>query len=167
MNETRWCFAGNMRRLAGAAAVAALVVSAALPAAADKTFPAPTGWDHVGQSTANGNETSDVYENGSGDLKERVTIFSDSAASYDTVVGRIHKNVTDNKMKVNIDKDQTCDGKTSRLIELLYGPALKRVLVDRLVVPNGDGTVQITYTRPEAAPYDDSVKAAFTTYCGA
>jgi len=67
---------------------------------------------------------------------------------------------------VNTDKDQTCDGKTAHMIELVYGPEAKRVKVDRWVVPDGAGTVQITYTRPEAEPFPDDVKGALAAYCG-
>ncbi|MBV8149965.1 MAG: hypothetical protein JOY59_00280 [Candidatus Eremiobacteraeota bacterium] len=143
-----------------------LIVTLAATAAA-KTFTGPSGWEHVDQSVPPGSsEKVDQWKQGSGDLQQSLIVLSDSAVSYNDILDRIHKNVSDAKLHVTVDKDQTCDGKTSHMIELVYGPDIKRVKVDRLVVPDGSGSVQITYIRPEPEPFSDDVKTALNAYCG-
>ena len=136
-------------------------------ALAAKPFSAPSGWDQVPQQTPTGSQTSfQMWKTGSGDLQQTLIVVDDPTQPYDDAVQRIHKNIVESKFKVLTDKDQACDGKTGHLFEMVYGPEIKRVAVDRLVVPDGSGIVQITYMRPEPEPFADAVKNDLNSYCG-
>jgi hypothetical protein len=49
---------------------------------------------------------------------------------------------------------------------MAYGPEVGRVAVDRLILPDGTGSAQITYMRPAPEPFSDDVKASLNSYCG-
>lgn len=147
----------------------ALLIGLALSglALAAKPFPAPSGWDQVQQQSPAGSQASfQMWKTGSGDLQQTVIVVDDPTQTYDDAVQRIHKNIVDSKFKVVADKDQSCDGKTAHLFEMVYGPDVKRIAVDRLVVPDGSGIMQITYMRPEPEPFADVVKNNLNSYCG-
>lgn len=147
------------------AAFIALAISGIALAA--KPFPAPSGWDHVPQQTPTGSQASfQMWKSGSGDLQQTLIVVDDPTQAYDDAVQRIHKNIIDSKFKVVTDKDQACDGKAGHLFEMVYGPEIKRIAVDRLIVPDGTGIVQITYMRPEPEPFADAVKSDLNSYCG-
>jgi hypothetical protein len=136
-------------------------------AAAVKPFPPPNGWDPVQQQTPAGSQTSlQVWKTGSGDLQQTVMVLNDPSQPYDDAVQRIHKNIVDSKFKVIADKDQSCNGVNGHLFAMVYGPEAKRIAVDRLLLPDGSGIVQITYMRPEPEPFADAVKSDLNAYCG-
>lgn len=155
------------RVIAAAAGVPLFVVLLAGLAVAAKAFSPPTGWDHVDQAVPAGSpRTLELWQRDSGDLKQTLTVVNDSTISYDEILDRIKKNITSSPFKVNLDKDVTCDGKPAHVFELVFGPDAKRIAVNRLILPDGPGSIQVTYTRPEAAPFVDDVKAAEASYCG-
>ena len=153
------------RSLAAGALLALALCSVA--SAAAKPFPAPSGWDQVQQQTPSGGpQAFQMWKRGSGELQQTVTFLNDPSTSYDDLVQRIHKNIVDNKFKVSLDKDLTCDGKSGHLFSIAYGPDAHRVAVDRLIVPDGSGAVQITYMRPEPEPFANEVSSDLNGYCG-
>ena len=153
-------------RSVAAAALLALALCG-LAVAAPKAFTGPTGWDEVqSQAPATGTQTFQMWKHGSGDLQQSVIFLSDPSTTYDDLVQRIHKNIVDNKFKVNADKDVSCDGRSGHLFSMAYGPDVKRMAVDRLVLPNGQGVVQITYMRPEPEPFANEVSTDLNGYCG-
>lgn len=155
------------RVIAAAAGVPLCVILLAGSSIAAKPFPAPTGWDHVDQTVPAGSPRSlELWQRDSGELKQTLTVVNDSSISYDEILDRIKKNIAASPFKVNLDKDVTCDGKPAHLFELVFGPDGKRITVNRLVLPDGPGSIQVTYTRPEAAPFVDDVKASEAAYCG-
>ena|SRR5579872_1773230 len=154
-----------VRSVVVAGLIAATLGGVAL--AASKTFPAPSGWDAIQQSTPPGSQTTyQGWKLHSGDLMQTVTVIDDPSQPYADVVARIHKNLVENKFKVNADKDQPCNGETGHLFSMVYGPDIKRIAVYRLLVPDGPGSIQITYMRPEPEPAAGEVKAGVNSYCG-
>ncbi|MBV8601844.1 MAG: hypothetical protein JO359_09815 [Candidatus Eremiobacteraeota bacterium] len=152
--------------LTGAPILALALASTTAVRAASKPFPAPAGWDAVQSQAPSNTQSFQMWKRDSGDLQQTVIVIGDPATDYNEAVQRIHKNIADNKFKVKLDKDQSCDGKTGHLFEMVYGPEAKRIAVDRLVVPDGTGITQITYMRPEPEPFAAEVKTNLNSYCG-
>lgn len=148
--------------LTGAFFVCSLLATAA---AATKPFPAPSGWNAVQQQAPPGT-TIQVWTHDSGPLQQTVTVVDDPNDAYTDAVGRVQKNITANKFKVSANKDQTCAGQTGHLFAMSYGPDIGRIAVERLIIPDGSGSVQITYMRPDPEPFADEVKTDLNAYCG-
>ena len=148
--------------LAGAFLASAFIGSAI---AAPKPFPSPSGWNAVQQQAPAGTMIQ-VWTHDSGPLQQTVTVVDDPNDSYSDAVQRVQKNLAANKFKVTANKDQTCNGQTGHLFAMSYGPDIGRVAVERLIVPDGSGSMQITYMRPDPEPFADEVKADLNGYCG-
>ena len=156
-----------MRTIAPAA-VAGALLAAALSApvgASPKPFPAPSGWDAVQQQAPPGT-TIQVWTRDSGPLQQTFTVIDDPTEPYDDAVQRIQKNIAANKFKISANRDQACNGTPGHLFAMAYGPDVGRVAVDRLILPDGPGSMQITYMRPEPEPFADEIKADLNAYCG-
>lgn len=156
-----------MRILVAAPLAGALLLcSIAVPAsAAPKPFPAPSGWDTV-QRQAPAGTTIQVWTHDSGPLLQTVTFLDDPNQPYTDAVTLVQNNIKANKIKVSANKDQVCNGQTGHLFVMSYGPDVGRVAVERLIIPDGPGTVQITYMRPDPEPPADEVKSGLNAYCG-
>ena len=148
--------------LAGAFLASALFASAS---AAPKPFPAPSGWNAVQQQAPPGT-TILVWTHDSGPLQQTVTVIDDPNDAYADAVARVQKNLAANKFKVTANKDQSCNGQMGHLFAMSYGPDIGRVAVERLIVPDGSGSMQITYMRPDPEPFADEVKSELNGYCG-
>ena len=148
--------------LAGAFLAAACFGSAT---AAPKPFPAPSGWSAVQQQAPPGT-TILVWTHDSGPLQQTVTVVDDPNDAYNDAVQRVQKNIAANKFKVMANKDQTCNGQAGHLFAMSYGPDIGRIAVERLIVPDGSGSMQITYMRPDPEPFADEVKTDLNSYCG-
>lgn len=147
--------------LAGALLAAVLFSAQAAP----KPFPAPAGWNPVQQQAPAGTMIL-IWTKDSGPLQQTVTVIDDPAQAYSDAVSLVQKNITANKFKVTANKDQTCNGQAGHLFAMSYGPDIGRVAVERLILPDGTGTMQITYIRPDPEPPADEVMTDINTYCG-
>jgi hypothetical protein len=158
----------TMRNQAAPALAVAILASglcAAAAAAAIKPFPPPSGWDHVQQQAPPGTIML-VWTKDSGPLQQTLTVVDDPNEAYADAVQRVQKNITANKFKVSANHDQLCNGVTGHLFAMAYGPDVGRVAVDRLILPDGTGSEQITYMRPEPEPFAGEIKSELNTYCG-
>ena len=155
-------------RIKVAAAFASPAIMLALfgiSVAAPKPFPPPNGWNAVQQQAPPGS-TIQIWTHDSGPLQQTVTVLDDPNTAYADAVQVVQKNIAANKFKVTANKDQTCNGQTGHFFEMSYGPDVGRVAVDRLIIPDGPGTLTITYMRPAPEPVADEVKTGLNTYCG-
>lgn len=158
----------NQRRFLWALGVAPILAGTlAVGAVASKAFSPPPGWDRVGSSSSpDSPRRLDAFKQGDGDVKQTLTVVADSSIGYADLLARIRKNIADIHPRISLDHDQTCDGKQGHLIELVFGGGGRGSIMNQLIVPDGDGTLQITYTRMEGQPFLDDVKAAIADYCG-
>ena len=157
----------SMRKQARPALAVAILVSGlcATASAAFKPFPPPNGWNQQQQQAPPGT-TILVWTKDSGPLQQTLTVVDDPNEAYSDAVDRVQKNIAANKFKVSANRDQPCNGQTGHLFAMAYGPDVGRVAVERLIVPDGTGSAQITYMRPEPEPFSDDVKANLNAYCG-
>jgi hypothetical protein len=154
------------KQVRSALAVAVLLLGLyAVAAAAIKPFPPPNGWNQVQQQAPPGS-TIMVWTKDSGPLQQTVTVVDDPSEPYTDAVDRVQKNISANKFKITANRDQPCNGATGHLFSMAYGPEVGRVAVDRLILPDGTGSAQITYMRPAPEPFSDDVKASLNSYCG-
>ncbi len=94
------------------------------------------------------------------------TYIRDGSAPYAGALATILKNFSDNNIKPAMNKDITCQGKTGHVVEFATGPDGKKVLINRMLVPDGTGVVTITYARSDGSDFDNEVKKSETTFCG-
>jgi hypothetical protein len=145
---------------------AALAVAATAAAASADTvaFVGPAGWSHSPPpATSDPNRTIDQWHI-SGDIAT-VTFIKDTSTAYSDALAVVQKNVTTNSIKTSADKDVPCRGTTGHVIEFGFGPDGHRVIINRLMVPDGTGVDSITYSRSDGSPFDSDVKAAETAFC--
>src|SRR5579883_3034968 len=142
-----------MRMKIAAALVSPVITTALLgiAIAAPKPFPAPNGWNAVQQQAPPGS-TIQIWTHDSGPLQQTLTVLDDPTTPYTDAVQIVQKNIAANKFKVTVNKDQTCNGQSGHFFEMSYGPDVGKVAVDRLIVPDGAGTLTITYMRPAPEP---------------
>lgn len=151
-----------------APALAVAILAAGLASAASaavKPFPPPNGWNQVQQQAPPGTVIM-VWTKDSGPLQQTLTVVDDPNEAYTDAVDRVQKNITANKFKVTVNRDQSCNGQTGHLFAMAYGPDVGRIAVERLILPDGTGSAQITYMRPEPEAYADEIKSNLNTYCG-
>jgi hypothetical protein len=156
-----------MRRPVRPALAAAILVSGLCVAAsaAVKPFPPPNGWNQVQQQAPPGT-TIMVWTKDSGPLQQTLTVVDDPNEPYSDAVDRVQRNITANKFKVTANRDLTCNGATGHVFAMAYGPDVGRIAVERLILPDGTGSAQITYMRPEPEPFSDDIKSNLNAYCG-
>jgi|HubBroStandDraft_6_1064221.scaffolds.fasta_scaffold488440_1 hypothetical protein len=140
----------------------ASVVTAAMAAA---TFPAPSGWRHVEQpnSSSDGTHKFDQWKL-AGDPPQTITVIEDSTMSYSDALAAVKKNFTDNHIKPAIDKDETCLGRASHNVEFSVGTD-GQIIINNLLVPDGNGVIKVTYARGKGFDYDPDAKKAVTDFC--
>lgn len=149
------------------AITAALTASLAVGArASGVAFPAPDGWSHV--AVPSSTDTSRTFDQWhiAGDVST-VTFIRDSSGVYADALATIMKNFSDNNIKPATNKDMTCQGKTAHMVEFATGPDGKKILINRVLVPEATGLVTITYARSDGSEYDKDVKKSVTTFCAA
>jgi hypothetical protein len=147
----------------------AVILAPSGAVAAGASFSGPSGWSHVAQPATDPTRKLDQWKLGGDatDAGQTVTYISDTSASYDDALGLIKKNFADNHIKPTVDADKTCQGKQGHVVEFMFGPAGKEVIINRLLVPEGTGLVTITYSRAKDYGFDDDVKKAIDTFCSA
>ena len=144
--------------------VSALAVLAA-PAAAVADFAGPAGWS-VAAVPVSTDSARTFKQWHLGDVAT-VTYIKDTSLSYADALGTIEKNFSTNHIKPTTDKDQACQGKAGHVVEFTTGPDGHRIVINRILVPDGNGVQTVTYTRPEGAAFDNDVKKVETDFCGA
>ncbi|GAC1299442.1 MAG: hypothetical protein NVSMB19_03640 [Vulcanimicrobiaceae bacterium] len=151
----------------GIVASAALCAAVVAPAgAAGVTFPSPEGWSHVAvPPPTDPTRTFDQWHI-AGDIAT-VTYIRDGTAAYADSLATILKNFADNNIKPSTNKDVPCQGKTAHVVEFATGPDGKKVVINRMLVPDGTGVVTITYARSDGSAFDNDVKKSETTFCAA
>jgi len=134
--------------------------------AADVPFAGPAGWSHV--AIPAGSDASRKVEQWhiAGDVAT-VTVIKDGATPYADSLGTVEKNFSDNKIKPAMDKDTPCQGKTAHVIEFATGPDNKKIVLKRVIVPDGKGVVTITYARSDGSAFDPDVEKSLTAFCAA
>ncbi len=136
-------------------------VSAAAVAAAD--YAGPLGWSPVAVPTST--DTTRTYKQWHlGDVAT-VTYIKDTSLAYADALGNIQKNFSTNKIKATTDQDLPCQGKTAHVIEFTTGPDGHRIVINRVLAPDGSGVQTITYTRQDGAVFDSDVKKSETAFC--
>ncbi len=163
--RTRVAYDGAMfRRMA---LTVALITSLAVGArASGVAFPSPDGWSHVAVPTST--DTSRTFDQWhiAGDVST-VTFIRDASGVYADALATIMKNFADNNIKPSANKDLPCQGKTAHMVEFATGPDGKKILINRVLVPETTGLVTITYARSDGADYDKDVKKSLATFCAA
>lgn len=130
-------------------------------------FPAPAGWSRVAVPTSTDATRSFEQWHIAGDIAT-VTFIRDGSGVYADALATITKNFSDNNIKPSTNKDTTCQGKTAHVVEFATGPEGKRVVINRMLVPEGTtGLVTITYARSDGAEFDGEVKKSETSFCSA
>ena len=144
-------------------AVLATFVATATPAVA-ADFSGPSGWPAVPVPTSS--DAARTFKQWHlGDVAT-VTYIKDASLSYPDALGNIQKNFSANNIKPSIDKDQTCQGKSGHVVEFTTGPDGHRIVINRVLVPDGNGVATITYTRQEGSVIDNDVTKAEASFCG-
>ncbi len=133
--------------------------------AAGVAFPSPEGWSHVSVPPPTDATRQFDQWHIAGDIAT-VTYIRDGSAPYAGALATILKNFSDNNIKPAMNKDITCQGKTGHVVEFATGPDGKKVLINRMLVPDGTGVVTITYARSDGSDFDNEVKKSETTFCG-
>jgi hypothetical protein len=146
----------------------ALVLAAAAtsPAAADGiAFVGPATWSSNGPASSDaGHQFSQWHL--PGDSAASLT-FLQTTTSYADSLAAIHANFAANKIKPAVDKDVPCQGKVAHVIEFATGPADHKIVINRMIVPSGDGIAALTYSREDGTAFDPDVAKAESAYCAA
>ena len=155
-----------MPRLVSFCALAALVATPMMASAAEVVYPGPAGWSHVDVGAPADAKHAFAQWHIAGDIST-VTYIADGTTAYADALANIHKNFSDNRIKANIDKDVACRGGAAHVIEFSTGPEGKKVVINRMLVPTGDGIVTITYARSDGSTFDSDVEKSESAFCGA
>ena len=155
-------------RTVALAALAALALPS-IVRAADPTFTGPSGWSHVPPAVTDPSRTMDQWKLGGDatDAGQTVTFINDKSGSYADTLAAIKKNFSDNHIKTSADADMPCQGKQGHVVEFTIGPTGREVIINRLLVPEANGLVTITYSRGKDYSFDDDVKKAIDKFCAA
>jgi len=154
------------RRALVLAIAAAAVAAPAAALAGDVAFVGPAGWSHDDlQQSPDGTRKYDKWHI-AGDVAS-VTYIADSNSTYADALAAIETNFQTNHIKPATDKDIPCQGKTGHVIEFSVGPDGHKIVINRMLVPNGTGVVTITYARSDGSVFDPDVKKSETAYCAA
>lgn len=152
------------RAISSTVAFAALLTAPL--AAASVPFPSPAGWSSVPVSPSK--DASRTFEQWhiAGDIST-VTFLRDASGVYADALAAILKNFADNNIRPTTSKDLPCQGKMAHMVEFATGPDAKKVLINRILVPDSTGLVTITYARSDGSDFDKDVKQAETAFCAA
>lgn len=156
----------TIARSLAAVAFAAMIPTIAL--AADVAFVGPTGlWRHV-ESPAQQDATRkfDQWRIG-GDPAQTLTFMSDSTTSFADALALIHKNFTTNHIQASIDADKPCQGQPGHVVEFTTGPQGHEIIINRILVSEGQGIVTITYARGKDFDFDPDAKKSIDKFCSA
>lgn len=154
-----------LKTIVSTSALCALL--AAPVAATGVAFPAPVGWSRVPVPPSTDASRSFEQWHIAGDIAT-VTFIRDDSAAYGDALATISKNFSDNNIKPSTNKDMPCQGKTAHVVEFVTGPTGKRVVINRMLVPQGaTGLFTITYARSDGSDFDSEVKKSETSFCGA
>ncbi len=155
-----------MRRTLLAVFVLAGAAAPAL-AATDVAFIGPAGWSQVDTSAAPADPNRKTEQwHIAGDVAS-VTFIKDSVTSYADALALIKTNFSTNKIRPSADKDIPCQGKTGHVVEFSTGPDGHQIVINRILVPDGNGLDTITYVRSGGTPFDSDVQKSETAFCAA
>jgi len=160
---------GRAARSASASSRPARSGSAATTASADTTsFSLSSPWSHADQQTSPDGTRKFEQWHIAGDTASTVTLVQDSSMSYTDALGAIQKNFSENHVRPAINKDLSCHNLSGHMIEFAVGPDGHRIIINRLLVPLGNGVLTLTYSRSETdKTWDPEVLKSVTSYCGA
>ena len=134
---------------------------------ADVAFVGRPGWGHINAAASPDPARKFDQWHMSGDASTTVTYMKDASTPYAGALGLIEKNFSDNKIKPATDKDMPCQGKTGHVVEFATGPDNHKIVINRILVPDGAGVATITYSRPDGVAFDPDVQKAEAAYCSA
>lgn len=154
-----------MLRIRTFIALGVLVASTIGSSAAEIGYSGPAGWSHVDVGAPADAKHTFAQWHIAGDIST-VTYIADGTTAYVDALANIHKNFSDNGIKAIIDKDVVCRGGAAHVIEFAAGPEGKKVAINRMLVPAGDGIVTITYARADGSTFDRDVEKSETSFCG-
>jgi hypothetical protein len=129
-------------------------------------FVGPASWSHSPPSGATDATRMVDQWHISGDVST-LTFIKDSSSAYSDALGAIEKNFSTNNIKASMDRDVPCRGITGHVVEFAYGPDGHRIVINRLLVPDGAGLDTITYARSDGSAFDPDVKTAEAAFCKA
>lgn len=155
-----------MTRISLFVALVSLVATATIASAAEIVYAGPAGWSHVDVGAPSDAKHSFAQWHIAGDIST-VTYIADGTTAYVDALANMYKNFSDNGIKAKIDKDVACRGGAGHVIEFVAGPEGKKVVINRMLVPSGDGIVTITYARADGSTFDRDVEKSEATFCGA
>jgi hypothetical protein len=145
----------------------ALVVAPIAASADGIAFVGPASWSSNGPASSSGDASHQFSQwHLPGDSAASLT-FLQTTTSYADSLAAIHANFTANKIKPAVDKDVPCQGKVAHVIEFATGPADHKVVINRMIVPSGDGVAALTYSREDGTTFDPDVAKAESAYCAA
>ncbi len=153
-------------RIVSIVALATLVIAQTAASAVEVAYTGPAGWSHVDVGAPVDAKHAFAQWHIAGDIST-VTYIADGTTAYADALANIRKNFSDNHIKPSIDKDVSCRGASAHVIEFSAGPDGKKVVINRMLVPAGDGVVTITYARSDGSTFDHDVEKSESTYCGA
>jgi hypothetical protein len=156
----------DMTRIGSFVALASLLATATVASAAEIAYAGPAGWSHVDVVAPSDSKHSFAQWHIAGDIST-VTYIADGTTAYVEALANIRKNFRDNGIKASIDKDVACHGGAAHVIEFAAGPEGKKIIINRMLVPSGDGIVTITYARADSSTFDRDVEKSEATFCGA
>jgi hypothetical protein len=146
-------------------AASLLLAATAAAAFADSVaFVGPAGWSHSPPPAATDPQRSVDQWHLSGDIST-LTFIRDTATTYADALAAVEKNVTTNRIKTTADRDMPCRGTTGHVVEFSYGPDGNKIIMNRIMVPDGPGLDTVTYARSDGSIFDPDVKKAETTFC--
>ena len=155
-----------MTRFFSMIALASLIAAPIAASAVEVVYAGPAGWSHVDVGAPADPKHAFAQWHIAGDIST-VTYIADGTTAYADALANIHKNFSDNRIKASIDKDVSCRGGAAHVIEFSTGPESKKVVINRMLVPAGDGVVTITYARSDGSTFDRDVEKSESTFCGA
>ncbi len=153
-----------LRTIVTSSALGALLAAPVL--AAGVAFPAPDGWSPVAVPPSTDAARTFAQWHIAGDIAT-VTFIRDASVAYADALTTIQKNFSENNIKPTTNKDTVCQGKTAHVVEFATGPDSKKVMINRMLVPDAKGLVTITYARSDGSDFDKEVKKSETAFCAA
>ncbi len=146
---------------------ALLAVIPTLAFAADVAFVGPTGlWRHVDVPAQPDAARKIEQWRISGDPAQTLTFIIDTTSSYADALALFKKNFATNHIKASLDADRTCQRQQGHVVEFMTGPEGHEIVINRLLFPQGQGIVTITYARGKEFDFDPDAKKAIDKYCG-
>jgi len=147
-------------KVLGPILTAVALVAIPFAASAEKTFVAPSSWNHIVPGTPGAARSMDVWKQ----ADSTVNLLVDSTTSFNDMIGGVRKNAQDGGIKIVIDKDVPCAGTTAHQFEIEFD-AGRKMLTTQTIIPDPKGVTRISYMRPADQPFSKDIKSAIDSYC--